>query len=61
MRKLTMADCKRDKQGNVTRSTFLEQWKNDHRFRAMAQYAGIEVVYDNVIFPTGKVAGRSVK
>ena len=61
MRKLTLDDCKRDKDGNITRKTFLEQWHNDHRFRAMAQYAGIEVVYENVIFPTGKVAGRNVK
>lgn len=56
-----MADCKRDSKGRITRKTFLEQWHSDHIFRSMAQYAGIEVVYDNVIFPTGKVAGRNVR
>ena len=61
MRQLKIEDCNRDKNGNITRKTFLEQWNNDHIFRARAKYAGIEVVYDNVIFPTGKVAGKDVK
>ena len=56
-----MEDCKRDEKGRITRKTFLEQWNKDHIFRARAQYAGIQVVYDNVIFPTGKVAGHDVE
>ena len=35
--------------------------EGDHVFRARAKATGINVVFDTVIFPNGKVAGKKVK
>lgn len=44
-----------------TRAEFLKKWKEDHIFRSKAQNMGFYVVFDNVIFPDGQVAGLRVK
>lgn len=44
-----------------TRKGFIAKWQNDAIFRAKAQLAGYNVLFENVIFPDGRVADRRVK
>lgn len=44
-----------------TKAEFLKKWRNDHIFRARALNMGFNVVFDNVIFPDGQIAGARVK
>ena len=44
-----------------TRAEFIQKWNSDGVFRAKAQLAGFKVMFDNVIFPNGKVADSKVK
>ena len=53
--RLTFTECPK------TRVAFIQKWRADHVFRARAKAMGFNVVFDNVIFPNGKVAGRNVK
>ena len=55
MKRLTNAEMPK------TRAEFLSKWKNDHVFRSRALNKGFNVVFDNVIFPDGQVAGARVK
>ena len=43
-----------------TRVEFLKKWNTDTIFRCKAQVAGFKVVFDNVIFPNGKIAGKQI-
>ena len=53
--KLTRNDCPN------TRAEFIQKWNSDGVFRAKAELAGFKVMFDNVIFPNGKVADSKVK
>ena len=55
MKKLTLAETPK------TRTAFIAKWNADHVFRQKAKDMGFQVVFDTVIFPTGKVAGKNVK
>jgi hypothetical protein len=44
-----------------TREGFVAKWQNDVMFRAKAQLAGYNVLFENVIFPDGRVADMRVK
>lgn len=44
-----------------TKAEFIDKWNRDHVFRARAKATGINVVFDTVVFPDGKVAGKRVK
>lgn len=55
MKRLTFAECPK------TRTEFVKKWNSDHVFRQRAKNVGINVVFDTVIFPNGKVAGKNVK
>lgn len=55
MRKLKFEECPK------TRAEFVRKYKEDCVFRAKAEYSGFQVVFDNVIFPNGKVASASLK
>jgi hypothetical protein len=44
-----------------TREGFVAKWQNDAIFRAKAQLAGYNVLFENVIFPDGRVADMRVK
>ena len=43
-----------------TRAEFVKKYNTDKFFRNYAQVFGFAVLGDNVIFPTGKVANRTV-
>ena len=53
--KLTRTECPN------TRSEFVQKWNSDKLFRTKAELAGFKVMFDNVIFPNGKVADSRVK
>lgn len=55
MKRLTFDECPK------TRVEFVAKWNADNVFRARAQYMGFNVLFDTVVFPNGKVAGRNVK
>lgn len=55
MKRLTTAEMPK------TKAEFLSKWRDDHIFRARALNMGFNVVFDNVIFPDGKIAGARVK
>ena len=55
MRKLKFDECPK------TRAEFVRKYKEDNVFRAKAEYSGFKVVFDNVIFPNGKVAPANLK
>ena len=44
-----------------TREGFVAKWRDDATFRAKAQLAGFNVLFENVIFPDGRVADKRVK
>ena len=44
-----------------TRAEFVAKWNKDAIFRAKAQLAGFNVLFDNVILPNGVVADKRVK
>lgn len=48
-------DCPR------TRAEFVTKFRNDPKFRNTAQVFGFNVIGDNVIFPTGRIADSNVK
>lgn len=53
--KLTRNDCPN------TRAEFVKKWNSDGVFRAKAELAGFRVVFENVVFPNGKVADTRVQ
>ena len=55
MRGITRAECPN------TRAEFVTKWKTDPMFRARAEVKGFKVMFDNAIFPNGKVATHTVK
>ena len=55
MRKLKFEECPK------TRAEFVRKYKEDNVFRAKAKCSGFQVIFDNVIFPNGKVASANVK
>ena len=55
MRGITRAECPN------TRAEFVTKWKADPIFRARAEVKGFKVMFDNVIFPNGKVATPKIK
>ena len=55
MRKLKFEECPK------TRAEFVRKYKEDNVFRAKAEYSGFRVIFDNVIFPNGKIASANVK
>ena len=52
--KLTRNDCPN------TRAEFIQKWNSDKLFRTKAELAGFRVVFENVVFPSGKVADTRV-
>ena len=55
MRKLKFEECPK------TRAEFVRKYKEDNAFRARAKCSGFQVIFDNVIFPNGKVASANLK
>ena len=55
MRRLNRTECPN------TRVEFINKWNTDYVFRARAKGMGFAVLFDNVIFPNGKVATPRVK
>lgn len=55
MKSLTRKECPN------TRVEFVAKWNADPIFRAKAENKGFKVMFDNVIFPNGKVATPTVK
>ena len=55
-----MRSIKRNECPN-TRAEFVEKWKTDNVFRARATAKGFKVMFDNVIFPDGRVATPAVR
>ena len=55
MRGITRAECPN------TRAEFVAKWKADPIFRARAEIKGFKVMFDNVVFPDGKVATPRIK
>jgi hypothetical protein len=55
MRGVTRKECPN------TRAEFVSKWNADPMFRARAEVKGFKVMFDNVIFPNGKVATPTVK
>ena len=53
--RLTLAECPK------TRVAFIQKWNADHVFRQRAKSMGFQVVFDTVVFPNGRVAGKNVK
>ena len=53
MRRLNRNECPN------TRVEFIRKWDSDYVFRARAKGMGFAVMFDNVIFPNGKVATPS--
>ena len=53
--RLTFEECPK------TRVAFIKKWNDDVVFRHRAKATGFQVVFDTVIFPNGKVAGKNVK
>lgn len=45
----------------ATRAGFVQKWNADAAFRAKAQLAGFNVLFENVILPNGVVADTRVK
>lgn len=43
-----------------TRAAFVEKWNSDNVFRSKAKDAGFNVVFENVIFPDGKIADTRI-
>ena len=44
-----------------TREGFVAKWQNDAMFRAKAQLAGFNVLFENVMLPNGRVADKRVR
>lgn len=55
IRRLNRSECPN------TRVEFINKWNSDCVFRNRAKVMGFQVVFDNVIFPNGKVATPRVK
>ena len=55
MKKLKFEECPK------TRAEFVRKYNEDNVFRAKAKYSGFQVIFDNVIFPNGKVASANLK
>lgn len=55
MKRLTVAECPK------TRAEFIRKYHEDRVFRQKCENANIQVVFDSVIFPTGKIANARVK
>ena len=55
MRKLNRSECPN------TRAEFVTKWNTSPIFKARAEYTGFKVMFNNVIFPNGKVATPAVK
>ncbi len=55
MKRLTVAECPK------TRAEFIRKYHEDRVFRQKCDNANIQVVFDSVIFPTGKIANARVK
>lgn len=55
MRSITRNECPN------TRAEFVAKWNTDHVFRARATARGFKVMFDNVIFPDGRVATPAVR
>lgn len=55
MRSITRNECPN------TRAEFVAKWNTDHVFRARATARGFKVMFDNVIFPDGRVATPTVR
>ena len=55
MRKLKFEECPK------TRAEFVHKYKEDNVFRARVKCSGFQVIFDNVIFPNGKVASANLK
>lgn len=55
MRGITRAECPN------TRAEFVTKWNTDPMFRARAEVRGFKVMFNNVIFPNGKVATPKIK
>jgi len=53
--KLTRNECPN------TRAEFIKKWNTDGVFRTKAELMGFKVMFENVIFPNGKVADSKVK
>lgn len=44
-----------------TRAEFVEKFRTDRVFRNTAQVFGFNVIGENVVFPTGRVANANVR